>query len=246
MKQIKYILALLGIVLFFGCGDGGDLNEWQPLSDSVSKRIIEYSQDDQIEKIHIYRINSENLSISIANGEPKYISDWAKELDAEIVINGAYFNKDFGPSGYLKINNERIGELIFDQGKSGLIQINNGQFSIRDLAINPLQTGEELDFGLQSFPFLINDGNAAIKEDSGKTARRTALGIDEEGHVYIIFADLIHISLYELMNKLIETNIDFTYVLNLDGGPSSGILIHNELKDSVTKVPSVILFEKSL
>ena len=242
-KTIKYILLCL--IIFSGCSNISS-DEWQPLNDFVSQRVLEFKQDDKIKKIHIYRLDPVDFSISIANSDPKRISDWAKELDAEIVINGAYFDKDFTPSGYLKINNERIGELLFDQNKSGLIQIDNGEFTIRDLAENPLQTGEELDFGLQSFPFLIENGKAVIKEDSGKTARRTALGTDKDGLVYIISADLVHISLYELMNKLIETNIDFTYVLNLDGGPSSGISIYNELKDSVTKVPSVILFEKRL
>lgn len=244
---IKYIVLCLFI--FSGC-NSGNLDEWQNLDDAVSQRVIEYKQDDITKRIHLYRLNPADFDITLANSDRKRLSDWAKELDASIVINGAYFNEDYSPSGYLKINNQRIGELIFDQSKSGLIQVNNGEFTIRDLAVDPLQTGEELDFGLQSFPFLIKNSKAAIKEDSGKTARRTALGFDNDGLVYIIIADLVHISLYDLMNKLLDTKIDFTYVLNLDGGPSSGISIdlegYDNTKDSVVKVPSVILFKKRL
>jgi exopolysaccharide biosynthesis protein len=243
-KTISYIL--LCILLFSGCGSQKDPDEWNPVNDFVRERVIEFTEDEKNKKIHIYRLDPRNFNITFGNEEPKYISDWANELDAEIVINGAYFNEDFSPSGYLKINNERIGELIFDQNLSGLIQVNNGEFTIRDLALNPLQTDEAVDYGLQSFPYLIKDGQAAIKEDSGKRARRTALGIDSNGMVYIIFADLVHISLFQLMKLLEDSEIPFVHVLNFDGGPSSGISIYGELKDSVSKVPSVILFKENL
>lgn len=238
---IKYILVCL--VLFSGCGNQTS-DGWRDLNEKVDEYKIEYQVEDKTKTINIYRLSPSDFTISIQNGDPKYISDWANEYDAEIVINGAYFNEDYSPSGYLKVNDERVGELIFDQNKSGLIQIDNDIFQIRNLAINPLETGESLDYGLQSFPFLIMDGKAAISEDSGKRARRTALGIDKSGNIYIIFVDLDHITLYELMGKLINAGIDFDYVLNLDGGPSSGLSIFGDNKDSVSKVPSVILFDE--
>ena len=195
--------------------------------------------------------NYQNHKIQILNSsqEPRYVFDWLYDNDeAEIVINGGYFHEDFTPSGYLKINSERIGERVFDQNLSGLIQIEEGKLSIRDLSLKPLEEGDQLESGLQSYPFLIKNSKPAVTEDTEKTARRTALGTDSEGNIYIIIADISHLSLYEFMDQLIKTKIPFNDVLNLDGGTSTGIAISygslREVKDSLTKVPSVIVFDK--
>ena len=126
--------------------------------------------------------------------------------------------------------------------------INNNNISIRDLSENPLETGEKIEFALQSYPFLIKNSVRGFMEDSGKTAYRTAIGIDEKGYVYIIIVDDHRITLYELMVELIETDIDFVNVLNLDGGTSTGISIkrgsYEEVHDSLVKVPNVIVFKR--
>jgi len=226
------------------------IDEWYEVDDGLATMSIEYKTETVDGNIEIYRITPSHYKISLANdiNEPHYLSGWADKLDSEIVINGGYFHEDYTPSGYLKIDFQRIGERLFDQQRSGLLLIENNEVSIRDLAKDSLETGEKLEYGLQSYPFFIKDSVRAITKDSGKTGRRTAVGIDHDGYFYIIIVDDFHITLYELMEALIGTDIDFKYVLNLDGGPSSGIIVRgnriNVERDSIVRVPNVVVFSR--
>ena len=138
---------------------------------------------------------------------------------------------------------------MFDQDKSGLLVIQDGQFSIRDLNIAPFTKNETFDFALQSFPFLIKDAKPAIQTDSGKYARRTAVGIDADKNIYILTATTKELTLYQFMTELLHTKIPFTYVLNLDGGPSTGVQANwngeELLENSMTGVSSILRFQKS-
>lgn len=256
MKRIFFVAFVVSLVLLVaGCDEliptanypHGD--SWHRIDDSVSFLDWEYEAEKATEVIKIFRLNPDDFKITMqySQANPKYISEWKESnSDADIIINGAYFHEDYTPSGYLKIDYNRIGERIFDQDLSGLLVIENNKLSIRDLSKEPLETGEKIEFALQSYPFLIKNSVRGFVEDSGKTAYRTAIGIDKEGFMYIIIVDNHRITLYELMVELIETDIDFVHVLNLDGGTSTGILLkrgsYEEMHDSLVKVPNVILF----
>jgi exopolysaccharide biosynthesis protein len=234
-----------------GCDVNEDPNSWHIVDDSFAYKEWNFEKDKTGGSFSVYLIRPEKFKIHFLNSsdEPQYVSDWLYDNDAaEIVINGAYFHEDFTPSGYLKINSERIGERLFDQNLSGLVQMEGGKFSIRDLSVTPLSEGEQIENGMQSYPYLIKNSKPAVTEDTEKTARRTAIGLDNEGNIYIIISDISHTSLFEFMNNLINTGIPFTDVLNLDGGTSTGIAVSygsfREVKDSLVKVPSVIVFDK--
>ena len=201
---------------------------------------------NQQEGLIVIQLKPEEYAAQIEYDQAgKYISQW-RGNDEEIIINGGYFNEDYSPSGFLVVNGKRIGTRSFDQDRSGLFVVKNGQLSIRDLKEQPIGTDEQFEFALQSYPFLIKDGRPAIAEDSGKKASRTALGIDAKGNVYIIIS-LSEVSLYEAMNKIDKLEIDFTSVLNLDGGPSTGIYKNwngeNLWHEGFSKVPNIFRFK---
>jgi uncharacterized protein YigE (DUF2233 family) len=252
MKRIVVLTSLFCLLITItGCDFEQNSDVWKKVHDDLSYMNWNFTVGDSKENIIIYKINPEQFNIKILNSEkdPKYVSDWLYENDsAEIVINGGYFHEDFSPSGYLKVNFERVGERLFDQNLSGLVEIENNKLTLRDLKTNPLKDGENIEYGLQSYPFLIKNSLPAVADDTEKTARRTALGLDQEGNIYIIVADASHISLYGFMNEIIKTKIPFTNVLNLDGGTSTGVAVSygnfSDIKDSLVKVPNVIVFDK--
>lgn len=200
--------------------------------------------NDQV-LISVIKIPANSKTIIEYDKNGKTISDWAGTGNG-VVINGGYFNEDYTPSGFLVVNKKRIGNKSFDQDKSGLIQIEDGKITIRDLKKSPIREKEEFEFALQSYPFLIKDSKPALESDSGKRARRSALGINERGNVYLFVVDFPYLSLYEFMNEIIKTGIKFSDVLNLDGGPSTGIYVNTETENlfinSYTKIPSIIRF----
>lgn len=176
--------------------------------------------------------------------DAKRIGEW-KTTGREAVINGGYFESDYTPSGFLVVSGKRVGDRTFDQDKSGLIQIKNGTISIRDLKKQPIQNNEKFDYALQSYPFLIKNSEPAIERDGDKYAARSALGLDKNGNVYMVTTNLIQPTLYQFMREIILTGIPFTNVLNLDGGPSSGLYDNwdggvEHLYDNQTPVPSII------
>lgn len=174
----------------------------------------------------------------------KYLADWAQPDSTEIVVNAAYFNDDFSPAGLLIVDGKIIGHHLFDQTKSGLLVIQDGRLSIRDLQRTPITDDEQFDDAVQSYPFLIKNGQPAIAQDSELQDRRTAIGLDTAGTIYVISETNAAVSLYELMKKLLASNIPFTDVLNLDGGASTGLSAnwgkHHITDNSYVPIPSVL------
>lgn len=196
-------------------------------TDWASFNMLLYKDSDETGVINFAKIAPGSFNAEIQNhtGNPNLMSEWSSK-GYQVLVNAAYFNEDKTPSGYLIVNGETIGKEIFDQDKSGLLLIQDDKLSIRDLATEPLAEDETFDFALQSYPFLIKNHQEAIKEDSGQKARRSAIGTDKDGNVYVLISDSPNLSLYEFMNILYDSGIDFENVLNLDGGPSSGLYIN--------------------
>ncbi len=179
------------------------------------------------------------------------IGDWMEEQPAAIAgINGVYFHEDFTPSGLLVINGEENARR-FDWDKSGLIMIDEKGFEIRDTA-KSVPNIASLQNAAQSYPFLIRDGAPAVSEDSGLTARRSFIGTDKDGRVWIGILPNGELSLYELARRLAELEISWEHVLNLDGGPSSGLFVRKPYQramdaiafPSYTGVPNVVVIEE--
>ena len=243
MKKIFLVLSSI-IILVSGCGT--TFQVVSPPSFPTSTTSIVPEQSQPVLTI-LKLIPNSFIARAEYSTQAKTVSEWASSGE-EIIINGGYFNEDYTPSGYLVVNSERVGKRIFDQDKSGIFGLQNGKIVIRDLKIDPLKTGEKFDFAVQSYPYIIEDGKPAIKTISDKRARRTAVGIDKDENLYIIIADQKELSLYEFMQEVLKTKIDFTEVLNLDGGPSTGLYSKwndiEEIHNSYFPVPNIIRFTK--
>jgi len=214
----------------------------------VDFRVLSYDFDDREGDVLVFAFEPDQVNVSLAHKDnPLFVSSWAKDQGNALVINGGYFHDDFSPSGFLYVDGKRIGDRAFDKEVSGLIEVRPDRgVNIRDLAVDPLSLGEPLYTSIQSYPFLLKNGERAIREDSGKRARRTALGVDREGGVYVFIEQTSQLSLYELMVVIDESDIENLTVLNLDGGPSTGLSIKKDdqhaLIDSYWAVPNILSF----
>lgn len=247
-KKIVQILVGAAMVALFltGCKSASD----KPVINGVTKQVYSFKVPgiDEIKtgELEIYRINQAKLAAEIVNQPeaPKRVSEWQTALDSQIVINGGYHHEDFSPSGYVKTLADTWDQRQFDLDLSGFVVVNEGRIDVVDPLVTSYTITDQPQ-ALQSYPFLIKHGQPAIKEDSGLKARRTAIGIDQEGQIYVIIVRSNYLSLYQLMEQLVATGIEFRNVLNLDGGPSTGIAATNEqeLIDSWLPVPSVISWD---
>lgn len=257
MKKIVFILILFLAGIYFISVRFNDLENLEPKKSILDKKPfqnVESLTKNGVTKtevsdsdIEIFKLDKQRFTVQILSASyGQHVSTWSNNTTNTISINGGYFHEDYTPSGYLVVDGKRIGDKKFDEDKTGMVVIQDNKLSIRDLKVQPLKEGENFDYALQSYPFLIRNGVGAIKEDSRQEYRRSAIGLDKEDNIYLIIVNSSDLSLYEFMNELLKSDIPFIDVLNLDGGPSSGIGIHigdyNEVIDSVFPVPNILQF----
>ncbi len=185
-----------------------------------------------------------------------FLSQWAAQCTQCMVINGSYFDENNLPTGYFSVGGVRTGSSAYDLDRSGLIRIDaQGTVRIEDLAKVSIDSLLATKDGLQSYPILVKNYEPAVKEDSGKRARRTALAITRDNQLLIInyFGQ---ITLYQFAREIagaLSGDQQVRIALNLDGGPSTGLVIRDMTfpdgkksltYDSITPVPNIIEFVK--
>lgn len=260
MQRIsKYLLVGFLIISGVGCGENLETinppsaqqtttpisHDWVDLGDGA-QRLTDLSVSPSI-TIELYRFPQTNYSFRFINStEPKTVAEWAKTLpNATLISNGVYFHEDLLPSGFFVSNGQLVGTREFDTNRSGMIVLAPEVSIFEDIGVHPTlsKTTEE---AAQSYPFLIKNGSLAIVSDSNQLARRTFLGTDTQGLVYIGIVPDDAVSLYELAKRLEKIPVSWDSVINLDGGPSSGLVDHTEKPESMNSfvaVPNIVVVE---
>ena len=221
------------------------ISEWEDLSKGFS--IREYLYNDVIFKI--VRIDPEHFTFSIKQdiNNPLTVREWHESGDDILTINGGYFKEDYTPSGGVIIGDTTSGTLTHTgiNGYTGMIIIKDQEITLQYLPDKEYIESDETDFGLQSFPTIIlPGGKSGVESDSGKKAYRSVIAQDTQGNIIFGINKQGQISLYEMMNFLQESDLSIDMALNLDGGPSTGMIIERADGiwgyDSLGVIPNVI------
>ena len=205
-------------------------------------------QAQHIESLYIFRVDQNYFRLDVAYHEtPQNIEDWQKETKALIVVNGGFFrveNEKHIPNGLTIVNGQVLGSSY--DAFAGMLAIHEGWAELRWLAQKPYIAGEPLRAGLQSFPVLVKPGGALgfpEEFEDNVQARRTVIGQDRDGRILFIVTPRGHFTLHRLSLYLTESDLNLDIAINLDGGPSSGIMVAEprEIIPSQTLLPIVIL-----
>lgn len=219
--------------------------DWSMRAVGVDRLDVSFSTSTA-STIVIYRIALKDHRFGFEHATASAsVAEWLGRFpDAVLVTNGVYFQENYLPSGWLKARGVLIGQRQFDADRSALLtlvptvaivtgsQVRNAEASATDAA--------------QSYPILVENDVAMVKDESGKVARRTFVGVDRtHEHLYLGIVPYAGISLYELSHFLAKLPIGWKTVLNLDGGPSSGLAFRDasapETIDSYVTVPNVLV-----
>ena len=198
--------------------------------------------------ITLYRLDHGYFTFRFQNALlPKSVSVWLnRNPNAVLVANGVYFNEDFSPSGLLIANDNRLGAKMFDLNRTALLELAPA-FHIIDTKHEHVDLKNMLDAG-QSYPLLIEGGKAVVEKSNTYVARRTFIGSDRDGNEYVGIVSPNPVTLHDLANYLAAMDVGWDRVLNLDGGPSSGIAVRSknggDTIDSIVAVPNVIVVEE--
>lgn len=223
---------------------------WYVLQPGLERRSIDiYSnQNQQVEALYLLRLDPNQFQLDVACHEtPLNLEDWQKETGALLVVNGGYFrieNEKYIPNGLTIVNGEIFGSSY--GSFAGMLVISDYGTEIRWLAEKPYNPYEPLRAALQSFPLLVKPGGElgfpAHYEDDIK-ARRTVIGQDRNGQILFVVAPRGYFTLHQLSVYLTASDLNLDIALNLDGGPSSGILLAQPQEGILpyTALPFVIL-----
>lgn len=214
---------------------------WEEIADGLWETVRPIPETEE-GRIVMYRIDPDRAELRFGYAtSPRTLNEWQKDLNADLVVNGTYFHEDYSPSGFLRTGGETVGERRFDLDQSGIIRLDAEPFLVN--TARDQFSFESSDEVAQSYPFLFTGGKPALTRDTGNVAARSFIGTDNT-YLYIGVIDHTLLSLYETMRVLGDQDIAWKEVLNLDGGPSSGIVVdvnsHRRLIESFGGVPNVI------
>ena len=196
--------------------------------EGVSIHVIEFGKD-------------ENLDFRMIDGGKKknYVSDhYSPESDA-FIINGGYFDGNLNPVGYCRIDGEDLS-TVKDPRLSGFITITEqGKLTLHWKEI-PEKEFRDI---VQAGPFIIDPGgNIGIYTRSGKETKRTVIGQTDDGRILVMTTTEVY--LYDLAQILKSELPKLERALNLDGGPSVGLVYKDIRIENMNPVRNFITKQK--
>jgi hypothetical protein len=222
---------------------------WILLQPGLERRKINIhnDQDQWVESLYILRLDQNHFRLDVAYHEtPQTLENWQTETHALIVVNGGYFreeNDKYIPTGLIIVDRETIGSSY--GAFAGMLAITGSGAKLRWLANKPYDPNESLLAALQSFPVLVKPGGKLgfpEQYEDNLQARRTVIGQDQDGRMLLMVADQGYFTLHQLSVYLTESDLNLNIAINLDGGPSSGILLADpqEIIPAQSLLPLVI------
>ena len=207
-------------------------SDWVDVDMGVTRFDERVSDGTAAARMIIWRIQPEaNLTWSIvtSTGGSVPLSRFADENSSRVVVlNGGYFHPDGLPSGWVQMNGSPIGTRRFDADKSGLVLLGDKP----RLLAGTIDVHTIIPDALQSYPWLIRQGVAAFTKETGQYARRTFVGVDVDGNWYVGVIPSESVTLYQLAQLILQVPTKWRDVMNLDGGPSTGLIAQmNETQD---------------
>ena len=220
---------------------------WQMLPNGIEVRNISVTAEVGVERLTLVRLAPQVFTFHVAYtpGSARLVSEWARQTQAQVVINGGYFTEELLTTGLIVSQGQRYGVSYGDF--AGMFAITEGEVSLRWLREWPYDPSEALQEAVQSFPVLVKPGGVMgfpADADDGRIARRSVIAQDRQGRLLFISAPRGYLSLHALAVWLTDSDLEIDIALNLDGGTSTGLWVAGELQevqiDSFTAVPSVI------
>lgn len=269
MKKIQLIATLLIVTAFLGGCKTPNFHEKSGNPDQQSSHNDQWTEiapgltygnfhvalagAQEKKDFQITVIDPKIYNLSIIQNNDKDTAKNMKEIqDANsslIAFNGGFFTEEFKPTGLLISKNRELHAI----SKADLL---NGIFLIDKTGKPDIIEPEKFSpkntvFAIQNGPLLMLNNQIKVKSDTGKTASRTAIGVDTAGNIVLILVkqSLLNsdntITLYELANLLKDApelrSLKLKSALNLDGGPSTGMIIRDQYYPEMEKVQNVVI-----
>ena len=226
--------------------------DWQPLGEGLERRQIEVmGADGRLqEAFYILRFAPHQFrwGVGYAPGQPQTLADWQRQTGALVVVNGGYFTPEFTATGLIIVDGVARGSSYV--GFGGMVGIDGeGTAVVRSLSASPYDPQEGWWSAVQSFPMLVLPGGQLgfpAEFETGQRARRTVIGQDVDGRILLILAPRGGFTLHQLSAWLVASDLQLDVALNLDGGPSTGLLLAepSHVVPAFSALPAVLFVQR--
>ena len=178
-------------------------------------------------RIHVIDFPSEqNSGFQLIDGgkSRSFVTDHYDASDHSFIVNGGYFDGNLNPVGICRIDGADLSISHADRLSGFLTLTDKGKLQLHWKQL-PQESYRDI---LQAGPFIIDPGGElGIFRRTGGEARRTVIAETDDGRVLVLTTTEVY--LYDLA-KILKTEIpEVERALNLDGGPSVG-LIYDDIK----------------
>jgi uncharacterized protein YigE (DUF2233 family) len=207
---------------------------WQTLSPGLLFYRYEVrSPNNPVNIIAVLRIDPDLWAFRVFfNREPKSIREWQQQTGAGVICNGGLYQENLDPVGRILSNGTSIGPIRNRHMKGMFLSEPKKGFENLPKAImidlKDSKSEEQIasyDQGIQSFPILLDPQGQVRVNPSSFQANRTVLAQDGKGQIYILISEKPYFTLYTLGHYLKSLPFGFRFVLNLDGGSRTQLLV---------------------
>lgn len=198
---------------------------WQSIGPGLEWRVERFDERTSIE-IAFLRIDPglHTFRVHYQPGVALRLDDWQAQLDGAVaLVNANFYSRDNTALGLVVADSIAYGTSYRDRGGTFLVQ--NGVVDIRSNIYEPV-SGTPVEQAIQAFPMLVQNGQQAFYTP-GRSARRTAIGIDSQGRVLLIATVRGGTTLAALSTFLASSDLGLVDALNLDGGGSTMIGVNS-------------------
>ncbi len=264
-KYIAFLSTLLTVAVLSGCfsnqsTEQGAVVYWLSPQKGIEYANVPVGAQDVRKEFFVVKIDPALFEFRIFQNSDetsaKTLQEIHKQENSLLTFNGAFFDTKFKAMGLLQ------DSLSILHSKSSS-QLMNGVFFVASkitefgghfqAGISHLENipQDNKAFMIQNGPILLDYyGKISIAKDTQKLASRTALGVDSAGKVVLIILhqNLLNtdnvISLYQFAHLLKEddffSSMGLHDVLNLDGGPSTGVVVGDEYLPELSPVENAV------
>ena len=221
--------------------------KWRVVKPGIERINLRGRVDGVDELLVVARLDPAQIKLQVryTPSSPQHVRDWLNGEQADIVINGGYYDENNLATALIVVDGVASGSSY--QGFGGMFALRNGAPSLQWLRSEPYQPDSKIEYALQGSPMLVSAGRMVQGiSDNGAHSRRSFVAIDADGRVLLGVCQFAQWSLTELA-RFLATSEELAVVnaLNLDGGGSTGLWMRDTsdatLTDSLDRVPMVIV-----
>ena len=206
---MKAVFLLISIVSLSACSSGLDVNQIRDKQSGLNALIITIPQTQNKGFVFLDTPDNTRVFTIDAYWDPSKYT---------LMFNGGYFEEDFSPSGFFKVNGKMVQETVSEK-LSGFVALNE------EGALYVLARDEKLEAyssAIQSGPFVIDPGGQiGIRSQSERKAERTLVGVTQDASIVIIVTEPV--TLHDLAHAIKKHLPAVDRLLNLDGEPSTAL-----------------------